>query len=529
MRSLTAAAVLLGLVLGASAGDDEFESSLRQARERGFQSLKTHKNAPQPDPFADEAAAPLPESSESARAAQRESLLSLLRDTREVQEGCACPAGAHTKLYVRKIGLLLDVWDQGRSPETPLTDAQRAEIISNYVPGGVARPQTGRGNPTGPSRLESAAVAKLIEEGNWTESDSKVLMKTADAWARWLTQDKGDAGVVAGSDDAHSAAVVVNDASSVARDDDDKPLKPVQSSRGIDAASVPLPPAPSALAPTAATPQPREVLYSGRGRFSRGGSGFATTLGRTPEGLSVTQSASTRAKLAFCRVTGSCETRFDYDPNGADPTLREYTAIPGLKAGFERIKDEAQLAVCRALRRCRTLGDTGRMARIAIRQFGGTCSIGAQRMALAARGKDVSLAALSYEAKVKGYAANIDAAGVLNGTKWDKVGALLEDRGFTVTKSYSATTAQLESSIRSTGDAIVSVDAKKLWKSYPSMTGPAPHTIYVGAMELGPRDEVLGYYINDSGTGEGARFVWKQEFDAGWDLGGGFRHLVSVQ
>ena len=65
---------------------------------------------------------------------------------------------------------------------------------------------------------------------------------------------------------------------------------------------------------------------------------------------------------------------------------------------------------------------------------------------------------------------------------------------------------------------LVSVNARMLWDQ---LGPPGGHTITITGVEIERKEGVpLGFYVNDTGAGEGGRFVPAVQFLAAWHNAG---------
>ncbi|MDE2314349.1 MAG: hypothetical protein KGL04_09275, partial [Elusimicrobia bacterium] len=203
--------------------------------------------------------------------------------------------------------------------------------------------------------------------------------------------------------------------------------------------------------------------------------------------------------------------------NGDEDAERNYFAR-GSEAGLKRIEDDAKISIWHALGWSRTLGNPAAAAHDIITQKGPTCSIGAQYEAMRARGIDADIKALVREALDKGYYAEYGMASGFRagGTFYSDQNALLRDHHIPSRLIMKATPAQVEKSVAEGGGAIVVVREREFW-GWPSLPESAAHTVYVSGAEIDPQGRVLGYYVNDTGTGEAMRYVSASDFKKAWD------------
>jgi hypothetical protein len=202
----------------------------------------------------------------------------------------------------------------------------------------------------------------------------------------------------------------------------------------------------------------------------------------------------------------------------ADRAQRNYFAR-GAAEGLARLKDDAAVATWHAFGVTTTIGDPYAKAALVFHQDGQACAVASQAEALRARGVEVAVDQLAREGYEKGYYADYatasgDRAG---GTPWQSANSLLNDHGVTSSNLTDATPAQLDQAIRSSPshDAIVYVYPKMFWND-PSAPDTATHAVYLTGEEVDSSGKVRGYYINDTGTNEGARFISEADFNKVW-------------
>ena len=134
-----------------------------------------------------------------------------------------------------------------------------------------------------------------------------------------------------------------------------------------------------------------------------------------------------------------------------------------------------------------------------------------------ARGQKVKVEDLAVEGRDKGYFvdyATVDGSRE-GGTPWGHLDSLLNDHGVKSHSMDAATPQQLNDAVRHSGDAIVYVYVKGFWND-PKLSDRATHAIYVTGQEVEPGGKVRGYYVNDTGTAEAARFISAAEFNRVW-------------
>ncbi len=193
----------------------------------------------------------------------------------------------------------------------------------------------------------------------------------------------------------------------------------------------------------------------------------------------------------------------------------------GFVAGMERLKDDALLSWSHSSGLSRTVGDPGGKARNIIHQKNGACAVEAQYEVLKSYGQHVTPKGLANEAFRKGYylEPQLKSGDSIAGTPWNDVGKLLRDHGlsihaFPLTSKNATRNGELDKAIKDNGGALVGVGTTRLWNN-PAYSGT--HEIFVTGEEVSNKTgQVLGYYINDTGTGEAMRFISKNDFDRAW-------------
>ena len=151
-------------------------------------------------------------------------------------------------------------------------------------------------------------------------------------------------------------------------------------------------------------------------------------------------------------------------------------------------------------------------------QLGPSCGVGAQYGALHASGDRVHLWQLAKEAYDYGdYVEYKVPGGRLDGgiSSVIKMNALLNRHKVESYSVEGATLQQLNGAVFSDGDAIVGVRASPFYKD-ATIDANSAHAIYLTGAEVDRNGTVIGYYFNDTGTGEGARYVSSVDFQAAW-------------
>lgn len=222
-----------------------------------------------------------------------------------------------------------------------------------------------------------------------------------------------------------------------------------------------------------------------------------------------------------------------YSPTLAPPAPLPQTAqaqakynnfFRGYKAGMQRVADEASIAWWHYTGQTRTVGDPVGTSNLAFHQEGGSCALGAQFQALEVRGKippakdDKAIRAFVQQAQKSGVFVEIrDKAGnTYGGTSGVNLDKMLTAYNVPHALTLKATQADLDRAVLQNGDAIVTVNASQFWQD-PKIGGG--HAVYVTGAEVDRTGKVVGYYFNDTGTGEGARFVTVADFNKAWTHG----------
>lgn len=199
----------------------------------------------------------------------------------------------------------------------------------------------------------------------------------------------------------------------------------------------------------------------------------------------------------------------------------------GVTAGMARLKDDARIGTWHAFGLTTTIGDPSGKASLIFSQEGPSCAVASQAEALNARGDKVPVDQLAREGYDKGYFVDYETAsgGRDGGTPWQSVNSLLKDHGVKTENVSNATSHDLDQALRRSPehDAIVYVKVKMFWND-PNVPEGATHAVYMTGEEVEPNGTVRGYYINDTGQGEAARFVSAADFDKVW-----LKQMVTFQ
>ncbi|TBR16778.1 hypothetical protein EPO15_18540 [bacterium] len=220
------------------------------------------------------------------------------------------------------------------------------------------------------------------------------------------------------------------------------------------------------------------------------------------------------------------------------PVGRSWPADKPLFTGRKgRDADPAATAAVEALRhqgKTATVGDPAGRAAYVYRQEGETCALAASAQILAeiegVKPTPKTMKRLEdqlyKEAVKRGYFAgdNGDPNMRFKGTTPGQyVGALL---GVPVRRTYLATPAQLDASVKTGKMLLVATNAGKLWND-PAFANGGHLLVVTGAEVKKEGGEVLGFYVNDTGTNEGGRFIPREQFLQAW--GGNGRVLLEPQ
>ncbi len=194
----------------------------------------------------------------------------------------------------------------------------------------------------------------------------------------------------------------------------------------------------------------------------------------------------------------------------------------GYSDGVQRLKDLSAMMIAHATGKTYTLGDPLDRAQNGLQQLAGSCGVGAQYQALAAHGKIVPMPTLARTAEDHGWYVEInninDPNGQVGGTDFSNEGKLLALNGVAnrVIQKTDAASLQKWLVTSPSHDAIVDVRAKILWNN-PKIGDGVDHDIYISGVEINHASgQIVGYYINDTGTGEAGRYVPAETFNKAW-------------
>ncbi len=213
---------------------------------------------------------------------------------------------------------------------------------------------------------------------------------------------------------------------------------------------------------------------------------------------------------------------------GANPAAGPAGPQPPVSAGAagEDASPEATKAV-NALRKAgktQTIGDVSGRAAFAFHQTGNTCTIASQVEILADLG-EVKADPQALKAKEDELYARSVSLGYFNGnaadpqsrenggTSWMHAGELL-DRP--IQRQFMVKPADLQKTVSTGRMVMVETDAGVLW--HQRQYAGSKHTVVITGAEVERgTGRLLGYYINDTGVGEGGRFVDAAQFLKAWD------------
>jgi hypothetical protein len=176
----------------------------------------------------------------------------------------------------------------------------------------------------------------------------------------------------------------------------------------------------------------------------------------------------------------------------------------------------------------RTIGNPSLRARYAYLQTGGgTCGLGAQVEVLA-DAEEVPADPEKLAAKEKELYVRARSAGYLvgsaadpeflkhTGTSAERLGDLL-DRP--VSKKFWAADDDLFKAVSTGRMIIILADSEGFWNA-PQFRGGRHIVVITGAEVERSTGKLLGYYVNDTGTNEGGRFVDASQFLGAWRKAG---------
>ncbi len=186
-------------------------------------------------------------------------------------------------------------------------------------------------------------------------------------------------------------------------------------------------------------------------------------------------------------------------------------------------EETKKIAKLRAAGKTATIGDPGGRAQYVFPQTGGTCALAAQAQIYAeAHGIKPTRAAMEQiEAEffvkasvTKQFNGNSDDPNQRwngDGTNVENIGNMLDTP---IKKHYLAKDEELFAAVSRGKMVMIVANAGLLWNDKRRMS--KGHAVVVTGAEVDSAGALLGYYINDTGTNEAARFVSAKQFLPAW-------------
>ena len=192
----------------------------------------------------------------------------------------------------------------------------------------------------------------------------------------------------------------------------------------------------------------------------------------------------------------------------------------GFEEGMKRVHKEESIAWWHYTGQTQTVGDPVGKSSLAFQQKAATCAPSAEFQALKARGvipNNTAMHTFVEQAQKNGLYFEIrDKAGrTYGGTPTLSIDKMLTVYHFPHILMVEAKPIALDRAVLQSGDAIVVVYANTFYKN-PNININATHAIYVTGAEVDKTGKVVGYYFNDTATGEGARYISVADFRAAW-------------
>lgn len=184
----------------------------------------------------------------------------------------------------------------------------------------------------------------------------------------------------------------------------------------------------------------------------------------------------------------------------------------GLYPGTARADEEGdrlKAAVRHVLGLSETVGDPDGRARLLHRQTGATCAVVSQQQVLGQLGLLPPADARAVELALARQA-NAEGDAFRYGVARPDAGKLLVERGVPVRAHVEASDERLLAAAASGRMLIASVDPGLLWRDH--QYEGSRHAVLVTGAEVDRSGNVVGVFINDSGTGEASRFVTRELF-----------------
>lgn len=199
------------------------------------------------------------------------------------------------------------------------------------------------------------------------------------------------------------------------------------------------------------------------------------------------------------------------------------TGVLGGPGWKEEIGDRVQAHVKHLFGETKTVGDPDRRAGLMQKIEGANCGVVYQQQVLAEAGLlppgdagDIERA-LSKQAGAEGDARE-------HGLGWSDVGRLLVERGVPVRSYTRASDERLLAAAASGRMLIVGVEPGTFWRD--PRRGRGNHAVLVTGAEVDKAGKVVGFFVNDSGTGDAGRYVPVELFLSAFAKDG--RNFVEV-
>lgn len=176
-----------------------------------------------------------------------------------------------------------------------------------------------------------------------------------------------------------------------------------------------------------------------------------------------------------------------------------------------------------------TVGDPEERAKFVFHQDGSTCGIASQVVMKTERDKQVADPStmkqqenrLYTEALARGFfsgKASDPNRRANGGTPWQHMGNLLDQP---IKKRFGATAAEFDKSVLTGKMLLVNANSGKLWND-PRFANGGHIFVVTGAEVENSTGKVMGYYINDTGTNQGGRYITSRQFLEAWKSAGSY-------
>jgi hypothetical protein len=190
-------------------------------------------------------------------------------------------------------------------------------------------------------------------------------------------------------------------------------------------------------------------------------------------------------------------------------------------------KETERIAALRDAGKTSTIGDPGGRAQYVFRQTGGTCALASQAQ-IYAESHGIKPTRAAMRQIEDEFFAKASATKQFNGNsadpkqRWDGGGTNAEHLGnmldTPLKKHYLAKDEELLAAVSRGKMVMISANTGLLWNDQRHMSGG--HIVVITGAEVDQAGALLGYYINDTGTGEAARFVSAKQFMPAWQTHG---------